>query len=202
MVAAIADLLGSYLCGRLTDHWGAKRCSLIITLANVSVLVTLTQIHATTPIVILMVLLSWFGLSSVFYKTSCTAMIMTWAKRGEEGKLSAIRLLLPVLGGAIGISGFTLFFDNTTVPSIAKSAEILGYFRHAIWFGLAIVALQIICTFWATTSPFRPVTSSNALKEVDSFLDDDFWKSFPSLPSSSNDENHNDKWSEIENVPK
>ena len=179
MAVAIAGLLGSYLGGKLTDRYGAKRGSLFIVLGGVPVLFVLTHIHETTPVIILVALLSWFGLYYVFYWTSCTTMIMSWAQRGEEGKLSAIRLLLPVLGNAIGVSVFALFFDNSTIPTVAKSAEILGYFRQAIWFGLVILAIQVICTFFAASVPPKPVIHPDVWKEEqynDSFFSSDVWK--------------------------
>jgi len=171
MVVALTGLLGSWLGGKLTDRWGARRSSLPIVLANVPFLIALTQVHETTPAVILVALLGWFGLCTIFYKTSCTTMVMSWAKRGEEGKLSAVRLLLPVLGNAFGISCFALFFDNSTVPTVGKSPEILGHFHQAVWFGLAIVILQIICTFGAASAPFKPGNRhSDAWDANDSFL--------------------------------
>ena len=171
MVIAITGLLGSYLGGKLTDRYGAKRSSLTIVFGSAPVLFVLTQIHETTPIIILMALLGWFGLCYIFYWTSCTTMIMSWAKRGEEGKLSAIRLFLPVLGNAFGISIFALFFGNSTVPTIEKSPEILGNFHQAVWFGLVIVTLQIICTFGAASAPPKPMTRRpDTWNTNDSFL--------------------------------
>ena len=172
MAASLAGLLGSWLGGKLTDRWGARQSSFPVVLANVPFLIALTQVHETTPAVILMALFGWFGLCIIFYRTSCTTMIMSWAKRGEEGKLSAVRLLLPVLGNAFGVSIFALFFDNTTAPTTAKSTEILGYFHQAAWFGLAIVILQVICTFWAASAPFKPMSRrADTWREGDSFLE-------------------------------
>jgi len=174
-VASLAGLLGSWLGGKLADHRGAKQSALPVAFVNILVLITLMDIHETTSILFLTVLLGWFGLCYIFYRTSCTTIIMSWAKRGEEGKLSAIRLLVPVLGSALGIAVFALFFDNSTLPTTGQSSEILGHFRQAVWFGLAIVALQIIFTFWAASAPFKPVTRTDTGKENDSFLSDSFW---------------------------
>ena len=80
-------------------------------------------------------LLGTFGVCYILYWTSCTTMIMSWAKPGEEGKLSAMRLLLPILGNAIGITVFALLFDNSVIPTVDQAPEILRHFRHAVWLG-------------------------------------------------------------------
>ena len=181
MATALTGLLGSWFGGKLTDRCGAKQSSLPVSVINVLILIALAEIHEATPIMALAALLGWFGLCYIFYRTSNTAMIMSWAKRGEEGKLSAIRLLVPVLGSALGISLFALFFDNTTLPTATQSSEILVHFHQAAWFGLLIVVLQIICTLWSASAPTGPMTRRlDNWKESDSFvgdsfLDDSFW---------------------------
>ena len=165
MAAPITGLVGSYLGGKLSDRFGAKKCSLVITFISVPFLFAMIRINETTSPIILISLLGGFGLCYVFYLTSCTTMVMSWAKKGEEGKLSAIRLLLPVLGNAFGIAGFSLFFDNSTVPSTAQISEMLVNFRHGIWICLAIVLAQIVCTFHAKNVPLRSAYQSDTWQE-------------------------------------
>jgi hypothetical protein len=112
-----------------------------------------------------------FGFCYIFYRTANTTMIMTWAKPGEEGKLSAIRLLVPVLGHAIGTAAFALFFDNALLPTTDQAAEILSHFHHAVWFGLVIVVVQIACTLRSRNAKIPTRSPETNWQGSDSFWD-------------------------------
>lgn len=146
MAAPLAGLVGSLLGGRVADKIGAKQGSLIACAVYLPVLLSITRFHQTTSPGVLTLLLGTFGLCYIFYWTSCTTMIMSWAKEGEEGKLSAIRLLLPLLGNAVGIALFALFFDNAETPTALQEAAILGSFHHAVWLACGVVTIQLLCT--------------------------------------------------------
>ena len=164
-----AGILGSWFGGKLADTIGAKRSSLIAILANVPVVFAMTHLHQTTSLGILVLLTGAFGFFYVFYWTSCTTMVMTWAKQGEEGQLSAIRLILPMLGNAIGVTVFAIFFDNSIVPAADQAQDILLQFRHAIWFGLAMVVFQILCTLRAKCAK-NPPKSQIIVQDSNIFL--------------------------------